>query len=108
MFCLGWERDPAVDGWETHTLTVRLFLGSKGVMVNVVQYIPYTCYCIPSFIIHAVSVPFSMGLGGSVKAGFVVEVAEDRSSEVMEAYRAAGVKAVDIGKVTDDGQVCMG
>lgn len=43
-----------------------------------------------------------------LKAGFVVEVAEDKSSKVMEAYRAAGVNAVDIGKVTDDGQVCVG
>ena len=37
----------------------------------------------------------------------MVEVAEDRRSEVMEAYRAAGVKVVDIGKVTDDGQVAV-
>ncbi|CAM9462984.1 unnamed protein product [Ascophyllum nodosum] len=41
------------------------------------------------------------------EVGFVVEVAEDRRSEVMEAYRAAGVKVVDIGKVTDDGQVVV-
>lgn len=40
------------------------------------------------------------------QVGFVVEVSEDRVSEVVEAYKAGGVEAVDIGRVTDDGKVC--
>lgn len=39
------------------------------------------------------------------QVGFVVEVSEDRRAEVMDAYRSAGLDVVDIGKVTDDGQV---
>lgn len=35
----------------------------------------------------------------------MVEVSEERLSEVMEAYKAAGINAVDIGRVTDDGKV---
>lgn len=35
----------------------------------------------------------------------MVEVSEERLSEVTEAYLAAGIKTIDIGKVTDDGQV---
>lgn len=42
------------------------------------------------------------------QVGFVVEVSEERRAEVMEAYRTVGVEAIDIGKVTDDGQVCGG
>lgn len=37
----------------------------------------------------------------------MVEVSEERRAEVMEAYRTVGVEAIDIGKVTDDGQVCV-
>lgn len=36
----------------------------------------------------------------------MVEVSEERRAEVMGAYRTVGVEAIDIGKVTDDGQVC--
>lgn len=36
----------------------------------------------------------------------MVEVSEERRAEVIEAYRTVGVEAIDIGKVTDDGQVC--
>lgn len=37
----------------------------------------------------------------------MVEVSEERLSEVMEAYEAAGIDAVDIGRVTDDGKVTI-
>lgn len=37
----------------------------------------------------------------------MVEVSEERRAEVMEAYRTVGVEAIDIGKVTGDGQVCL-
>ncbi|CAN0514387.1 unnamed protein product, partial [Ectocarpus sp. 12 AP-2014] len=43
----------------------------------------------------------------SEEVGFVVEVSEERLSEVMEAYKAAGINAVDIGRVTDDGKVSI-
>ncbi|CAM9146490.1 unnamed protein product [Scytosiphon promiscuus] len=43
----------------------------------------------------------------SEEAGFVVEVSEERLSEVVEAYKAGGVEAVDIGRVTDDGKVSI-
>lgn len=39
------------------------------------------------------------------KVGFVVEVSGERCGEVMAAYRAAGVEAREIGKVTNDGKV---
>lgn len=42
---------------------------------------------------------------GRWQVGFVVEVSEDRLSEVVEAYNASGVEAFDIGRVTDDGKV---
>lgn len=35
----------------------------------------------------------------------MVEVVEDRGSDVMEAYRAVGDNAIDIRKTIDDGQV---
>lgn len=34
-----------------------------------------------------------------------MEVSEERCGEVVAAYRSVGVEAVDIGKVTSDGQV---
>ncbi|CAM9958263.1 unnamed protein product, partial [Ectocarpus fasciculatus] len=43
----------------------------------------------------------------SEEVGFVVEVSEARLAEVTEAYKAAGINAVDIGKVTDDGKVSI-
>ncbi|CAM9371456.1 unnamed protein product [Pylaiella littoralis] len=43
----------------------------------------------------------------SEEVGFVVEVSEARLSEVVEAYKASGVDAVDIGRVTDDGKVSI-
>ena len=35
----------------------------------------------------------------------MVEVSEERMGEVVAAYKASGVEAVDIGRVTDDGKV---
>lgn len=43
--------------------------------------------------------------GSFWQVGFVVEVSEGRLDEVVEAYKASGVEAVDIGRVTDDGKV---
>lgn len=40
-----------------------------------------------------------------LQVGFVVEVSEERVGEVVEAYKASGVEAVNIGRVTDDGKV---
>eukprot|EP00903_Cladosiphon_okamuranus_P019183 g17645.t1 len=43
----------------------------------------------------------------SEEVGFVVEVSEERVGEVVAAYKAGGVEAVDIGRVTDDGKVSI-
>lgn len=43
----------------------------------------------------------------SEEVGFVMEVSEERCGEVVAAYRSVGVEAVDIGKVTSDGQITV-
>ncbi|CAM9908391.1 unnamed protein product, partial [Sphacelaria rigidula] len=61
-----------------------------------------------------VPLPTAGGSGSSLPAldalfseeiGFVIEVSEELVDKVTAAYRSAGVEAVSIGKVTNDGQV---